>query len=221
MNDTVHKMASDMHDENLNIAFKRPLIQDYWTFNRPDFLSSNFAGSARFFTSRLLGRPELCDLRKEKLIKYLQQISVAENSEEGTLLRFDLQAGPGPAKTPNQRRGSLLPAWRNTYALTMAWGASMDPSADPSRALSDAIEWYERVKEPVWREWAPKSGGYRNAGNGFSRAWKHDFYGENYDRLLKIKRKYDPTESLFVYSGVGSDRWEYDLHSGLLCRVES
>lgn len=60
-----------------------------------------------------------------------------------------------------------------------------------------------------------------NSGNVFSRSWKRDFYADNYDRLLEIKQKYDPTESLFVYSGVGSDRWEYDLHSGLLCQVDS
>ena len=28
------------------------------------------------------------------------------------------------------------------------------------------------------------------------------------------------TESLYVISGVGSDEWEYDLDSGLLCRVD-
>lgn len=58
-----------------------------------------------------------------------------------------------------------------------------------------------------------------NAANGFSRSWKRDFYGENYERLLKIKRKYDPTDSLWIYSGVVSDKWTYDLHSGLLCQA--
>ena len=41
-----------------------------------------------------------------------------------------------------------------------------------------------------------------------------------YDALLAVKRKYDPTESLYAISGVGSDEWEYDLDSGLLCRVD-
>lgn len=102
----------------------------------------------------------------------------------------------------------------------MAWGAHVNTTEDPKKALTDAAEWYEKEKEPVWRAWSPRSGAYMNAGNGFSRSWKKDFYGDNYDKLLKIKRKYDPKESLFVYSGVGSDRWEYDLHSGLLCRAD-
>lgn len=62
-----------------------------------------------------------------------------------------------------------------------------------------------------------------NEGNAFSRDWKKDFYGDNYDALLavkRVKRKYDPSESLFVWSGVGSDQWSYDLRSGWLCRVK-
>lgn len=223
MNNIVNKLAthiSAISDGNLNLTLTQPSSQSFWSFSKPNMLSSNFAGSARLFTSRLLGRSELSELPRKNLVKYLQQISVAENVEEGALLRFDLQAGPGPAQVPEQRRGSILPAWRTAHALTMAWGASMNSTEDPNKTLAGAIEWYERVKEPVWREWAPKSGGYRNAGNSFSRTWKHDFYGENYDKLSEIKRKYDPSESLFVYSGIESDRWDYDLQSGLLCRVE-
>jgi hypothetical protein len=58
-----------------------------------------------------------------------------------------------------------------------------------------------------------------NAANWFARSWKHDFYGDKYDKMLKIKEKYDPTESLWAYSGVGSDKSKYDLHSGLLCQA--
>lgn len=87
-------------------------------------------------------------------------------------------------------------------------------------SLAAAAEWFEKKKEPVWRKWAPDTGAYMNATNGFSRTWKHDFYGPKYDRLLEIKRKYDPTESLWAYSGVGSDKWKYDLHTVLLCQVD-
>jgi hypothetical protein len=58
-----------------------------------------------------------------------------------------------------------------------------------------------------------------NEGNPYNSEFKHDFYGSNYERLVQVKQKYDPTESLFVLSGVGSDGWNYDLQSGKLCRV--
>ncbi|KAJ5577927.1 uncharacterized protein N7459_006891 [Penicillium hispanicum] len=223
MRNVLTKLATKVSaasDGNLNLSVIEPLKDDFWWFNDPDVLISRFAGSARLFTSRLLGRPELSDLPRKNLTDFLKQIPVAEDPEEGTLVRWDIQAGPGPAEVPEKRRGSVLPAWRTAYSLTMTWGASMNSTEDPSKALAAAAEWYENVKEPVWREWAPDGGTYRNAGNGLSRTWKQDFYGDNYDKLLKIKRKYDPSESLFVYSGLGSDRWNYDLHSGLLCRVD-
>lgn len=224
MNETIHKMINRIRDVshgNLNLTYARPSSHSFWSFTKPHFLSSTFSGSSRVFTGRLLGRPALSDLPKKDLIHYLRKVSVAQDAKEGTLLRFDLHAGPGPARTPEKRRGSVIHAWRTTYTLVMAWGAKIDATEDPSKALTAGAEWYEKVKEPVWREWAPKSGAYMNSANGFSRSWKRDFYGDNYERLLEIKRKYDPTESLFVYSGVGSDRWEYDLHSGLLCRADS
>lgn len=207
-------------DKRLNFTLAVS-TQSFWSFTKPNFTSSNFAGLSRFFTGRLLGRPALSDIPRKNLTEYLRQISVTQDTEQGTLVRFDLQAGSGPANTPEERRGSAQPAWRDTYVLVMAWGASINYTVEPSKALTSAAEWYEKFKESVWRKWAPESGAYMNAGNGFSGTWKHDFYGKNYGRLWEIKQKYDPKESLWVYSGVGSDRWDYDLHSGLLCRADT
>jgi hypothetical protein len=101
----------------------------------------------------------------------------------------------------------------------MSYGGTVNATADPSEALAVGAKWYETVMEPVWRVWAPHTGSYMNEGNPFSSTWKHDFYGKNYRRLQGVKQKYDPSESIFVWSGIGSDHWQYDLQSGLLCRV--
>ena len=63
-------------------------------------------------------------------------------------------------------------------------------------------------------------GAYMNEANPYNSNWKHDFFGENYDKLAAIKRKYDPTESLYAVSRVGAEWWDYDLQTGKLCRVE-
>lgn len=222
MNATLHELAAQVTEGRhgyLNLSLTQPSSQSYWSFTKPNFLASQSAGSVSLFTSRLLGRPELSDLPRADLIQYLRQISVAQDAEKGSMLLFGMQGGPGPANIPENRRGSVLPAWRTAYAHVMAYCASVNASGDPSESLAAGAGWYETVKEPVWRDWAPNSGAYMNEGNPFSSTWKRDFYGENYDRLLEIKLKYDPAESLFVWSGVGSDMWKYDLHSGLLCRV--
>ena len=57
-----------------------------------------------------------------------------------------------------------------------------------------------------------------NEANPFMPTFQQAFYGSNYEALREVKSKYDPSESLYVLSGVGTERWEYDLDSGKLCR---
>ena len=47
--------------------------------------------------------------------------------------------------------------------------------------------------------------------------WQQTFWGENYDRLLEIKRAIDPDDVLWCHPCVGSEGWkEVD---GRLCRA--
>ncbi|KAJ5747692.1 uncharacterized protein N7511_009388 [Penicillium nucicola] len=219
MNATLNQLAARINVEKVNITMQSPSSKGYWAFTKPDPLSSASCGSVSIMTSHLLGRHELSDIAKEKLVTYLKDIMVSRNSTAGSMLLFGLQAGKGTANTPEKRRGSTLPAWRAAYAHTMVYGASVNASGDPNQSMREVANWLDTTCEPVWKQWAPESGSYMNEGNPFTNNWKHDFYGENYDRLLGIKHKYDPTGSLFVWSGVGSDEWSHDLNSGLLCRV--
>ena len=92
-----------------------------------------------------------------------------------------------------------------------------DSTTTPAAALEAAADWAEENKEKVWQEWAPDSGSYINEANPFNSNFKRDFYGGNYEELLRIKEKYDPTASLFVHAGVDSHAWNYDLQTGDLC----
>ncbi|KAJ5272472.1 FAD-binding type 2 [Penicillium angulare] len=218
MNVTIKKLAEQIRNVKygnyLNFTLTTPTTKNYYTYSG----STTEAGAVSLLTSRLLGRRELSDIPKKDLIVYLQRILSSEEST-GSILLFGLQAGLGPANVPEEMRGSVLPAWREAYTHVMTYGASINATEDATAGLKSGADWYEAHREPVWREWAPNTGAYMNEGNPFSTTWKHDFYGENYDRLLEIKRKYDPSESLYTWSGLGSDMWHYDLRSGLLCRT--
>jgi berberine-like enzyme len=48
--------------------------------------------------------------------------------------------------------------------------------------------------------------------------YEETFWGENYDRLLRIKRQIDPTDVFWCRLCVGRDRWE-EQHDGRLCRA--
>lgn len=179
------------------------------------------SGDISLSSSRLLGRRHLSDIPMDSLVGHLKNITRAQIEGRQVRLVFGLQGGPGPQNVDLGMRGSVNPAWRDAYLHLMVTGVNIDTDASsPQDALSDAATWAEDNKEAVWHEWAPDAGAYINEANPFTRDFQRVFYGDNYDRLLEIKEKYDPTASLYVLSGVGSDAWDYDLNSGLLCRVD-
>lgn len=60
---------------------------------------------------------------------------------------------------------------------------------------------------------APGSGAYGNEVNPFTQDWREAWWGENYSRLLEIKKKYDPLGLLkcrkrveFEYGDLNSER---------------
>lgn len=80
-----------------------------------------------------------------------------------------------------------------------------------------------------WRVVAPESeygGSYLNEANVVEPGWQHSFYGEQYERLLEIKRKWDPKGLFYATTAVGSEGWEVrdgdwgtQTQNGRLCRV--
>jgi len=57
---------------------------------------------------------------------------------------------------------------------------------------------------------APGAGSYVSESDYFCADWQQAFWGENYPRLARIKRKYDPDGLFFVRHGVGSEAWSDD-----------
>ncbi|KAF2851300.1 FAD-binding domain-containing protein [Plenodomus tracheiphilus IPT5] len=184
---------------------------------------SGAAGGEGVSSSRLLGRRELVETGRTDVARYLKMVLANQNITQGTYATIGLQGGPGVRETPEERWGALHPSWRTAYLHFLSNGATVDSLAagTPKKALENAAEWYEENREPVWREWAPGSGAYMNEANPFNKEFAKDFYGEGYEKLREVKRKYDPNESMFVLSGVGSDGWDYDLDTGKLCRVHN
>ena len=57
---------------------------------------------------------------------------------------------------------------------------------------------------------APNTGAYVNECDYFQPDWQKAFWGDNYARLARIKRRYDPTGLFTVHHGVGSEAWSED-----------
>lgn len=47
--------------------------------------------------------------------------------------------------------------------------------------------------------------------------WQETFWGSNYEKLVEIKRKYDPEDVFWCHPCVGNEGWE--VVGDALCRV--
>ncbi|KAJ9655218.1 hypothetical protein H2201_008846 [Coniosporium apollinis] len=215
-------IRSHSNKSTLAITWAEPArYQNFTSFFKAISGTSNAAGGGGLMSTRLLGRAELSELSQHNLANFLQRALRAQNESDGTYAFIGLQGGPGPARVSESRWGSVNPAYRSAYIHFISMGAPIDltTAGGPKEGLAAAADWLEKNKEALFREWAPNTGAYINEANPFNSHWKQDFYGVHYEKLLEIKRTYDPSESLYVLNGVGSDQWDYDLDSGKLCQI--
>lgn len=64
----------------------------------------------------------------------------------------------------------------------------------------------------------PNGAAYLNEADFGQSDFQQVFYGRNYDKLLAIKRKYDPNDTFYGQTAVGSEYWEI-RQDGRLCKV--
>ncbi|RDW65102.1 FAD-binding protein-1 [Coleophoma cylindrospora] len=220
LNPVIAKMRAQGDNLTLSVSWTEPVTYPTFTaFFTALNPSAGGAGALSMMSSRLLGREQLTNITQSQIVSYLKRALVAEKTGSGTYLIMGMQAGKGPANVPENLRGALQSSWRTAYVHAIALGVQFNLTATPMSALSAAAEWVNNNKETVWQDWAPDMGAYMNEANPYNPNFKTDYYGSSYDRLLSIKNKYDPTGSLFVLTGVGSDKWDYNLDTGKLCQV--
>jgi len=117
-----------------------------------------------------------------------------------------LISGPGVHKF-SQNHNSINPAWRKAYIHTVI--SVRFPPLDPvgqreqRRLLTDM---YLRGLKDLADDGVGSA--YVNEGNPDEEEWKEIFWGENYERLEKIKRRFDPTGVFWCSRCVGGDWWE-------------
>ena len=57
---------------------------------------------------------------------------------------------------------------------------------------------------------APNAGSYVSESDYFLKQWQTAFWGDNYQRLAQVKRRYDPDGLFFTHHGVGTEGWSED-----------
>ncbi|KAK7983913.1 hypothetical protein PG989_011315 [Apiospora arundinis] len=83
-------------------------------------------------------------------------------------------------------------------------------------AREEALRRVNDFLKPL-KKLSPGMGAYVNEDNPGNPDWQTDFWGENYERLVQIKRAVDPDDVLWCHPCVGNERWQ-EVGSRL-CRV--
>jgi FAD/FMN-containing dehydrogenase len=103
------------------------------------------------------------------------------------------------------------PAVLSSFALAIIAGSgdtAYVTQPDLNNARTEAMRIDAAANE--LRKVVPNGGSYVSESNFFEHNWQQSFWGSNYSKLLKVKKRYDPEGLFFVHHGVGSEDWSDD-----------
>ncbi|RDA95667.1 hypothetical protein CP533_1279 [Ophiocordyceps camponoti-saundersi (nom. inval.)] len=111
---------------------------------------------------------------------------------------------------------AVLPQWRRTIVHNLV-GILLKDGA-PIEYVKQQRDRITQEFQPLQEAAAPGGGAYMNEADFQQPNFQDTFFGANYPRLLKIKKKYDKDGLLYVTAGVGSEDWHVG-EDGRMCRT--
>lgn len=124
--------------------------------------------------------------------------------------------GTNVAAFGGEEDNSVLPAWRD--AIVSASLQVPFSFTDPWSEVFEEQNLITDVLQPIIEQATPGMGTYINEADFRQPNWKETFYGSNYEKLLSIKKKWDPTSVFFSPLAVGSDAWTV-ANDGRMCKA--
>jgi FAD/FMN-containing dehydrogenase len=163
------------------------------------------------FESLWLPQSLLRDDAQERLTSAL----FAGSRDHSIQLHFNKGLAGAPREAMDLARSTAMhPSVLNAFALAIVADAGggypgingHEPDVAAARMGREQVRQCMQELRAV----APAGGAYVSESNFFERDWQHSYWGNNYDRLAQIKKKYDPSGLFFVHNGVGSEAWTED-----------
>ncbi|KAH9907321.1 FAD binding domain-containing protein [Xylariomycetidae sp. FL2044] len=129
------------------------------------------------------------------------------------VIRYVVDSGGlfmGFTLTPNPASGypdtAVNPAWRHTvlHAIdAVTWDQDMYTEIIAIWSQVLTLDW-----GPAWRKVSPNSGAYLSEADYIEPNFQQSFWGDNYDRLYRLKQQLDPWGLFYSQNAVGSEDWE-------------
>jgi FAD/FMN-containing dehydrogenase len=124
-------------------------------------------------------------------------------------------AGAPPDAIAAARDTAMNPAVTEAFALAIiaaggppAYPGMPGPGPDLALARRNAAAVARAVG--AIRDVVPDAGSYVSEAGFSDPDWRRRSFGENYPRLLEVKRRYDPDGLFTTHHGVGSEEWSVD-----------
>ncbi|PLB48823.1 FAD-binding domain-containing protein [Aspergillus steynii IBT 23096] len=159
--------------------------------------------ASRFFHKEALSSKE------DELFNLLETLTTELGEDVHTAsstVLFNLVAGGKVFN--NVPHTSVNPAWREAYLLL--------------QSIRKIKQEFTIKKLGAMKDLAPGTGTYVNEADPYDPNWKQDWFGDRYDQLLSIKKKYDPEDVFWCWRCVGNEGWEEVTGGtlfGPLCQV--
>jgi len=185
-----------------------PPFKNLWWASNEEELGAYWHG----YESTWLPASLLAPARQEALVNAL----FASSRHWTVGLHFNKGlAGAPPEAIQAARDTCTTPAVLDAFALAIVAGSGppvypgvTGHEPDPVEARNDAQHIHAAMAE--LRKLTPQPASYVLESNYFESKWQRAFWGSNYARLRRIKKKYDPDGLFFVHHGVGSEEWSPD-----------
>ena len=119
-------------------------------------------------------------------------------------------AGAAPAAIERDKATCINPAVFDAAAWVLMQASETGiypgvPGHEPDRVKAEKLAGRVSAGMSIIREATPGAGNYANEADYHEPDWQEAFWGSNYPRLLRIKRRYDPTGLFGTHHSVGSE----------------
>lgn len=184
-----------------------PAENIYWASNKQEAGQFLYGYHSAWLPASLLEKNKVNSLT-DALFNAARQWTISLHFNKGL-------AGAPAEEIIAARNTATNPQVLDAFALAIIAGEGAPAFAgiqghepDMNAARNDAENMDKAMKALLIA--APAAGSYVSESNFFEKNWQRSFWGANYERLARIKKKYDPDGLFFVHHGVGSEEWSAD-----------
>jgi hypothetical protein len=214
--DAVQPLFDSLNSIGISVPAANPVPSVLWAPSRNQG-AGDMPGNT-LFSSRLFPRVNW----ENETLWNATMAAVRETVEAGYTFH-GIHMSPTAKVAGYPGNNAVNPAFRNGLMHADSYNTLMVRGASPQR-FKDAYARHNSYMDKI-RTVTPTGGAYINEADVTEPNWQQSFFGDNYPRLLKIKKETDPWGVFWAPSTVGSEAWEVRTADGLptqngpLCRT--